>query len=43
MTFSGVGLTIGSIASNVKNITFRDCYMKNTFVPKLATDGCGLR
>jgi hypothetical protein len=28
---SGVGLTIGSIGgSNVRNITFRDCYMHNT-------------
>ena len=27
---SGLGLTIGSIASTVRNITFRDCYMKNT-------------
>jgi len=28
---SGVGLTIGSIASTVRNITFRDCYMHNTY------------
>lgn len=29
---SGVGLTIGSIGSStVKNITFRDCYMPNSF------------
>jgi len=30
---SGVGLTIGSIGggSTVRNITFRDCYMHNTF------------
>jgi len=27
---SGVGLTIGSIASNVRNITFRDAYMHHT-------------
>merc|ERR1711907_76470 len=31
VTASGLGLTIGSIASNVNNITFRDAYMKNTF------------
>ena len=28
---SGVGLTIGSIASTVRNITFRDAYMHHTF------------
>ena len=29
---SGIGLTIGSIGrSTVENITFRDCYMHNTF------------
>jgi len=27
---SGLGLTIGSIASNVNNVTFRNIYMKNT-------------
>eukprot|EP00660_Eupelagonema_oceanica_P007384 gene7384-24098_t len=32
ITASGVGLTIGSISgSTVRNITFRDCYMHNTF------------
>jgi polygalacturonase len=32
ITASGVGLTIGSIGgSTVRNITFRDCYMPNTF------------
>ena len=32
ITASGVGLTIGSIGSStVKNITFRDCHMHNTY------------
>ena len=32
ITASGVGLTIGSIgASNVNNITFRDCYMPHSW------------
>jgi len=32
ITASGVGLTIGSIGSSVvNNITFRDCFMHNTF------------
>ena len=32
ITASGVGLTIGSIGNNhVQNITFRDCYMPNTY------------
>ncbi|CAE7523624.1 pgaC [Symbiodinium microadriaticum] len=32
ITASGVGLTIGSIgSSSVRNITFRDCYMPNTY------------
>ncbi len=32
ITASGVGLTIGSIGSStVRNITFRDCYMPNTY------------
>ncbi len=28
---SGVGLTIGSIASNVNNVTFRNAYMRHTY------------
>eukprot|EP00808_Paulinella_micropora_P024705 g2898.t1 len=32
ITASGLGLTIGSIGgSTVQNITFRDCYMPNTY------------
>eukprot|EP00947_MAST-08B_sp_MAST-8B-sp1_P003770 g3770.t1 len=31
VTSSGLGLTIGSISSNVRNITFRNIYMPNTY------------
>ena len=31
VTSSGLGLTIGSIASNVRNITFRNIYMPHTY------------
>jgi methylaspartate ammonia-lyase len=34
---SGVGLTIGSISSTVRNVTFRDAYMHHTYKVGLIT------